>query len=199
MRGKLIVSTAVAALALLAAGTALPQAAQADTTSTPVPATGSFSFTTGPGILSTWDYNNIKVSTSSPASYSTKNNGTQGTANFPVVARQQTATFTGGQIRITNSKTGEYINCLNPAVEVLVKVVDCVMADKTNKRLFTIAKIGAVKTLNSVYTTTTSYTGLDLKITDQATADWMNAKLRTNTFSPSVVFATGELVSTYSK
>jgi hypothetical protein len=199
MRGKLIVSTAVAALALLAAGAALPQAAQADTTSTPVPATGSFSFTTGPGILSTWDYNNIKVSTSAPASYSTKNTGTQGTANFPVVARQQTAVFTGGQIRITNSKTGEYINCLNPAVDVLVKVVDCVMADKTNKRLFTIAKIGAVKTLNSVYTTTTSYTGLDLKITDQATADWMNAKLRTNTFSPSVVFATGELVSTYSK
>jgi len=199
MRGKLIVSTAVAALALLAAGTALPQAAQADSTTTPSPATGSFSFTTGPGILSTWDYNNIKISTSSPATYSTKTNGTQGLASFPVVARQRTATFTGGQIRITNSKTGDYINCLNPAVDVLVKVVDCVMADKTNKHLFTIAKFGSVKTFNSVYTTTTIYSDLDLKITDQATADWMNAKLRTNTFSPSVVFATGELVSTYSK
>ena len=199
MRGKLTVSTVVAAMALLAAGAALPQAAQADTPSAPVPATGSFSFTTGPGILSTWDYNNIKVSTAAPAAYSAKNNGTQGIASFPVVARQRTATFTGGQIRITNSKTGDFINCLNPAVDVLVKVVDCVMADKTNKRLFTIAKIGAVKTLTSVYTTTMSYTGLDLKITDQETADWMNAKLRTNTFSPSVVFATGELVSTYSK
>lgn len=198
MRGKLIVSTAVAALALLAAGTALPQAAQADTPPAPVPATGSFSFTTGPGILTTWDYNNIKLSTAAPAAYSTKNNGTQGIAGFPVVARQRTATFTGGQIRITNSKTGEFINCLNPAVDVLVKVVDCVMADKTNKRLFTIAKIGSVKTLTSIYTTTTSYTGLDLKIADQATADWMNAKLRTNSFSPSVVFATGELISTYS-
>ena len=195
MRGKTIVSTAVATAALIAGGIAAPLAAQAD----PTPATGAFSFTTGPGILSTWAYNNLRVTTTLPTVSVAKNNGTQITSVFPVVAVEKTANFTGGQIRITNTKTNDYINCLNPAVDVAVKVVDCVMADKTNKRMFAIAKIGSRKTLSSVYTTTNSYTGLDLRIIDQATADWMNAKLKTNTFSPSVVFATGELTVTYGK
>ena len=195
MRGKTIVSTAVATAALIAGGIAAPLAAQAD----PTPATGAFSFTTGPGILSTWAYNNLRVTTTLPTISVAKNNGTQITSVFPVVAVEKTANFTGGQIRITNTKTNDYINCLNPAVDVAVKVVDCVMADKTNKRMFAIAKIGSRKTLSSVYTTTNSYTGLDLRIIDQATADWMNAKLKTNTFSPSVVFATGELTVTYGK
>lgn len=195
MRGKTIVSTAVATAALIAGGIAAPLAAHAD----PTPATGAFSFTTGPGILSTWAYNNLRVTTSLPTISVAKNNGTQITSVFPVVAVEKTANFTGGQIRITNTKTNDYINCLNPAVDVAVKVVDCVMADKTNKRMFTIAKIGSKKTLSSVYTTTNSYTGLDLRIIDQATADWMNTKLKTNTFSPSVVFATGELTVTYGK
>ena len=195
MRGKTIVSTAVATAALIAGGIAAPLAAHAD----PTPATGAFSFTTGPGILSTWAYNNLRVTTTLPTVSVAKNNGTQITSVFPVVAVEKTANFTGGQIRITNTKTNDYINCLNPAVDVAVKVVDCVMADKTNKRMFAIAKIGSRKTLSSVYTTTNSYTGLDLRIIDQATADWMNAKLKTNTFSPSVVFATGELTVTYGK
>jgi hypothetical protein len=195
MRRKSIVSTAVATAALIAGSALLPSAAHAE----PIPATGAFSFTTGPGILSTWAYNSLRVTTTLPTVSVSRNNGTQITSVFPVVAVEKTANFTGGQIRITNTKTSDYINCLNPAVDVAVKVVDCVMADKTNKRLFAIAKIGSTKTLNSVYTTTNSYTGIDLKILYQATADWMNAKLKTNTFSPSVVFATGELTVTYGK
>ena len=195
MRGKTIVSTAVASAALILGSVLIPAAAHAE----PTPATGAFSFTTGPGILSTWAYNNLRVTTMLPTISISRNNGTQIASMFPVVAVERSANFTGGQIRITNTKTNDYINCMNPAVDVAVKVVDCVMADKTNKRLFAIAKIGAVKTLSSVYTTTNSYTGLDLKIADQATADWMNTKLKTNTFSPSVVFATGELTVTYGK
>ena len=185
----------MATAALIVGSALLPSVAHAE----PIPATGAFSFTTGPGILSTWAYNNLRVTTTLPTVSVARNNGTQITSVFPVVAKEKTANFTGGQIRITNTKTGDYINCLNPAVDVAVKVVDCVMADKTNKRVFAIAKIGSTKTLSSVYTTTNSYTGLDLKIVDQATADWMNAKLKTNTFSPSVVFATGELTVTYGK
>ena len=189
--------TAAGVTALLVAALALPSSAIADPASPPIPATGAFTFTTGPGILTTWAYNDLKVSTTAPASNSSKNSGAQAVVAFPVVAKDKTAVFTGGQIRITNAKTGDYINCLNPAVDTLVRVVDCVMPDKTNKRLFAIAKIGSVKTLNSLYTSTSSFTGLDLKIASQEIADWMNLKLRTNTFSPSVVFATGELTVTY--
>jgi len=193
----MMLRTAAGVTALLVAALALPSSAIADPASPPIPATGAFTFTTGPGILTTWAYNDLKVSTTAPASNSSKNSGAQAVVAFPVVAKDKTAVFTGGQIRITNAKTGDYINCLNPAVDTLVRVVDCVMPDKTNKRLFAIAKIGSVKTLNSLYTSTSSFTGLDLKIASQEIADWMNLKLRTNTFSPSVVFATGELTVTY--
>ncbi|MFA7323541.1 MAG: hypothetical protein WC005_04205 [Candidatus Nanopelagicales bacterium] len=197
MRRRMMLRTAAGVTALLVAALALPSSAIADPASPPIPATGAFTFTTGPGILTTWAYNDLKVSTTAPASNSSKNSGAQAVVAFPVVAKDKTAVFTGGQIRITNAKTGDYINCLNPAVDTLVRVVDCVMPDKTNKRLFAIAKIGSVKTLNSLYTSTSSFTGLDLKIASQEIADWMNLKLRTNTFSPSVVFATGELTVTY--
>ena len=120
MRGKSIVSTAVASAALIAGGIAAPLAAHAE----PIPATGAFSFTTGPGILSTWAYNNLRVTTTLPTVSVSRNNGTQITSVFPVVAKEKTANFTGGQIRITNTKTNDFINCLNPAVDMAVKVVD---------------------------------------------------------------------------
>ena len=40
---------------------------------------------------------------------------------------------------------------------------------------------------------------MDLKIASQEVADYMNLKLHTNTFSPSVVFATGELTVSYAR
>ncbi len=199
MRAKAILSTAVALAALAGPALVLPSAAQADTGSTAAPATGAFTFTTGPGILTTWAYNNIRVSGAAPATYVTKNSGTQAIAEFPVVAHEKTAVFTGGSIRITNSKTGDYINCLNPAVDTLVRVVDCVMPDKTNKQLFAISNIGSFRSLPTIYSVNSSFTGMDLKIASQEIADYMNLKLHTNTFSPSVVFATGELTVSYAR
>lgn len=196
---KAIFSTAVALSAVLGTALTLPPAFAADTTSSASPATGAFTFTTGPGILTTWAYNNIRVSGAAPATYVTKNNGTQAIADFPVVAREKTAIFTGGSLRITNAKTGDFINCLNPAIDTLVRVVDCVMPDKTNKRLFAISNIASVRSLPTVYSVNSSFTGMDLKIASQEVADYMNLKLHTNTFSPSVVFATGELTVSYAR
>ncbi len=196
MRTKAMLSTLVAVAALIGPAVLLPYSAQADTADAE-PATGAFTFTTGPGILTTWAYNTIKVSGTSPATYVTKNNGAQAIATFPVVAHEKTAIFTGGSLRITNSKTGDFINCLNPAVDTLVRVVDCVMPDKTNKRLFSISKIASFRSLPTLYTVNSSFTGMDLKIASQEIADYMNLKLHTNTFSPSVVFATGELTVSY--
>ncbi len=190
-------ATLVAVVGVLAAA---PNAAMAaDPVSTAEPASGAFTFTTGPGILTTWAYNNIKVSGAPPATYSPKNNGTQAIALFPVVAHEKTAIFTGGSIRITNAKTGDFINCLNPAVDTLVRVVDCVMPDKTNKRLFAISNIASVRSLPTIYSVNQSFTGMDLRIASQEVADYMNLKLHTNTFSPSVVFATGELTVSYAR
>ncbi|MDO9484797.1 MAG: hypothetical protein Q7K25_01885 [Actinomycetota bacterium] len=196
MRTKAMLSTLVAVAALIGPAVLLPYSTQA-VAAEAEPATGAFTFTTGPGILTTWAYNTIKVSGTSPATYVTKNNGAQAIATFPVVAHEKTAIFTGGSLRITNSKTGDFINCLNPAVDTLVRVVDCVMPDKTNKRLFSISKIASFRSLPTLYTVNSSYTGMDLKIASQEIADYMNLKLHTNTFSPSVVFATGELTVSY--
>ena len=198
MRAKAILTTMVAMVAVLGPALGLPGAANAETT-TAQPATGAFTFTTGPGILTTWAYNTIKVSSAAPASYAIKNNGAQAIIAFPVVAHEKTAFFTGGSLRITNTKTGDFINCLNPAVDTLVRVVDCVMPDKTNKRLFAISNIASVRSLPTIYSVNSSYTGMDLKIASQEMADYMNLKLHTNTFSPSVVFATGELIVSYAR
>lgn len=199
MRRSVLARTAAAAAVLATAALVLPAAAQADSTTGPIPAAGAFTFTTGRGILSTWTYNDIKLTTTSPATSVSKNSGTQALIAFPVVARDRSAVFTGGQLRITNTKTGDSINCLNPAVDTIVRVVDCVMPDRTNKRLFAISRIGEVRTLSSLYTSTSNYTDMDLKIASQEIADWMNLKLHTNTFSPSVVFATSELLVTSSR
>lgn len=199
MRRTVLARTAAAAVILAMTAVAMPHASGADSTTGPIPAQGAFTFTTGRGILSTWTYNDIKLSTTAPAANVPKNSGTQALISFPVVARDRSAVFTGGQLRITNTKTGEFINCLNPAVDTTVRVVDCVMPDKTNKRLFAISRIGSVKTLSSLYSTTSNFTDMDLKIASQEIADWMNTKLRTNTFSPSVVFATSELLVTSSR
>lgn len=196
---KAIFSTAVALTAVLGTALTLPTASAADPTTSASPAVGAFTFTTGPGILTTWAYNNIKVSGISPATYVTKFNGATAIADFPVVAHEKTAIFTGGSLRITNAKTGEFINCLNPAVDTLVRVVDCVMPDKTNKRLFAISNIASVRSLPTIYSVNSSFTGMDLKIASQEVADYMNLKLHTNTFSPSVVFATGELTVSYAR
>lgn len=199
MRVKAILSTSVALTAVLGAALTLPPAFAADPSTNASPASGAFTFTTGPGILTTWAYNNIKVSVLPPALYFPRLSGAQAVAAFPVVAHEKSAVFTGGSLRITNSKTGDFINCMNPAVDTLVRVVDCVMPDKTNKRLFAISDIGSVRSLPTIYSVNTSYTGMDLKIASQEIADFMNLKLHTNTFSPSVVFATGELTVSYAR
>ena len=199
MRVRAILSTAVALAAVLGTALTLPSASAADPAPTAPPASGTFAFTTGPGILTTWAYNNIKVSGAAPATFVPKNNGTQADVTFPVVAHEKTAIFTGGSLRITNSKTGDFINCLNPAVDTLVRVVDCVMPDKTNKRLFAISNIATFRSLPTIYSVNQSFTGMDLKIASQDVADYMNLKLHTNTFSPSVVFATGELTVSYAR
>ena len=197
MRAKAILTSVVTLATVVGAVAVGLNPAQAEPSTTASPASGAFSFTTGPGILTTWAYNSIKVTGASPAAYIPKNNGTQAFALFPVVAHEKTAVFTGGSIRITNTKTGDYINCLNPAVDTLVRVVDCVMPDRTNMQLFAISDMASVRSLPTIYSVNTSYTGMELKIASQEVADYMNLKLHTNTFSPSVVFATGELTVSY--
>jgi hypothetical protein len=77
-------------------------------------------------------------------------------------------------------------------------VIDCVLKDGTNAKLFAITSIASTKQTLGVYDST-NYRGMKLQVADQEIADFLNDELSVNLFSPSVTFALAQLTVTSSR
>lgn len=159
------------------------------------PATGSFTYTTANGILPTWTTESIRISGISPGSAITDGRQLRARVSIPVVATKGSATFAAGGFRLTNTDTGDVVNCATPAIDTKAKVIDCVVAG-TNRQIFAITSFGKRTSYSGSYFTTTTWSGLVLKVANTAMADYLNEALDTNTFSASVNFANAQLVVT---
>jgi len=161
-----------------------------------LPAGGTFSFSTANGILPTWEAEDIVLVGSAPASVTTTATGTRARVRMPLVARTGTAHAAAGGFRLTNTSTGKSVRCSSPTIDTRARVVDCVMADGTNAKIFTITKIRSRSRFAGSSTITTIYRGMELKIDGQDMADLLNDSLDTYSFSPYVRVGVGDLVVT---
>ena len=162
------------------------------------PATGSFTYTTANGILPTWTSQSIRITGISPGSAITDARGLRARVSIPVVATKGSANFAAGGFRLTNTKTGVYVNCATPVIDTKAMVIDCVVAG-VNRQIFAISELGKRAAYSGSYFTTTTRNGLVLKVASTAMADYLNQTLSANTFSPSVIFANAQLVITQPK
>lgn len=170
-------------------------AAPASATET-LPASGTFSFTTGNGILPTWEAEDIVLVGIAPASVVTTATGTTARVTMPIVAKTGTANAVAGGFRITNTLTGDSVRCSTPTIDTRARVIDCVLADGTNADLFTITDIRTRTRLTGASTVTTIFRGMTLKINGQDMADTLNEELGVYTFSPFVTVGVGDLIVT---
>jgi len=164
-------------------------AAQADD----IEARGSFQFSTAPGILPTWNSQDLRLSGLSPAT--TLTNVGLGTVavTLPVVARNGTATATAGGFRILNVDEQRSVICANPVVDTRALVIDCVVPGRGNMQLFAITSIDARSTSTTSSTQTQRFEGVDFRVASSAMADYLNDTLQTNVFSPYVTLGSGTL------
>lgn len=181
--------------AACALGLALVAAAPAQAVET-LPASGTFSFSTGNGILPTWSAEDIVLIGVSPGSVVTTSTGTTARVSLPIVAKTGTANAAAGGFRLSNTVTGESVRCSNPVIDTRARVVDCVLADGTNARLFTISAIRSRSRVTGSSTVTTVFRGVQLRLNGQVAADRLNEALGTYAFSPSVTIGTGDLIVT---
>jgi len=158
-------------------------------------ASGGFFFTTANGIAPTWLASGITLSAISPGSALSNSPLTRVRVSIPIVAQLGTANFAAGGFKIQNTKTREFVNCQTPVIDTRAKVIDCVLKDGTNARLFAITSIGAVKQTLGYYDST-NYRGMKLRVASQEAADILNGDLSVNLFSPSVTFALAQLTVT---
>lgn len=158
-------------------------------------ASGRFTFTTGNGIVPTWDAANVRITGVSPGSAITNAQATKARVSIPVVAINGSAVFAAGGFRITNTDTGDFINCATPAIDTRARVIDC-SVQGTNLRLFRISSMSRPVRVNGRYTTTTIYRDVELRVASSQMAKLMNARLSVNLFSPYVVVGVGELTVT---
>ena len=200
------VSVAAAAIVLAASaltaapGTAAPvgpspRAGTAAKARTTQEASGRFTFTTGNGIVPTWDAANIRITGVSPGSAITNAEATQARVSIPVVAVNGSTVFAAGGFRLTNTDTGDFINCATPAIDTRALVIDCAVQG-TNMKLFRLSSIGRPSRVNGTFTTTSIYRDVELRVASSQMAKLMNARLGVNVFSPYVVVGTGELAVT---
>jgi len=183
----------IALACALGLATVAPAPAQAAET---LPASGTFSFSTGNGILPTWTAEGIVLIGISPGSVVTTSTGTTARVSLPIVAKTGTANAAAGGFRLSNTATGASVRCSNPVIDTRARVVDCVLADGTNARVFTITSITSRSRVAGSSTTTTIFRGVRLRINGQAMADMLNKSLGTYAFSPSVTIGTGDLIVT---
>ena len=181
--------------ALCALGLALVGATPAQAADT-LPASGTFSFSTANGILPTWSAEDIVLIGVSPGSVVTTTTGTTARVSLPIVAKTGTANAAAGGFRLSNTDTGESVRCSNPVIDTRARVVDCVLADGTNARVFTISAITSRSRVTGSSTVTTIFRGVRLRINGQAMADMLNDSLSTYAFSPFVTIGTGDLIVT---
>lgn len=178
------------AVGLLAATTASPANAFEQ------PATGTFSWTTAPGILPAWDRAGIALVGVSPGSVITSTLTSSARVSLPIVAKAGTANATAGGFRFVNTKTGESVRCSVPSIDTRARVVDCVLNTGYNAAIFEITNIDSRSKVSNTFTRTTLFQGMELRIINQQMADRLNEDLDTKVFSASVVVGNGDLVVT---
>jgi hypothetical protein len=161
-----------------------------------VRASGTFSFTTGNGILPTWTSDDIVLIGVSPGSVVTSALNLTARVSMPIVAKTGSANAAAGGFRINNTVTGESVRCSSPTIDTRARVVDCVMIDGTNKALFAITSIGSQARVTGSSTITYVYRKVTLRLNGQRVADQLNRDLSTTAFSPSVTIGTGDLIVT---
>jgi hypothetical protein len=187
--------------ALTALAAALSTAVAAFTASAPAsayeqPATGTFTWTTAPGILPAWDSAGISLVGVSPGSVLTNSATRTARVNLPVIAKSSTANATAGGFRFVNTTTGEQVRCSVPTVDTRARVVDCVLPSGYNAALFEITDIDSRSKVNTPTTLTTVFQDMQLRIINQEMANRLNDDLDTTVFSASVVIGNGSLVVT---
>ena len=165
-------------------------------TAAEVPATGTFSFTTGPGILPAWDSANISLVGVSPGSVITNTGTNIARVTLPLVAKSGTANAAAGGFRFTNNDTGATFRCSNPTIDTRARVVDCVLPSGYNAAVFAITDIEERTRIDTDETKTTIFQGMTLQIINREMAIRLNDELDTNVFSASVVLGDGSLVVT---
>ena len=171
---------------------ALGSPAQANDVPT-VDASGTFTFTTNPGILPTWESAGISIVGISPGSVITTTGGLNARITLPVVAKTGTANATAGGFRLLNAETGLSVRCQVPTVDTRARLVNCVFADGSERSLFVITAIADRFKVTDSDSITTFFRGIDMSFVDSASAASLNTALKVNVFSASVSVARGVL------
>lgn len=180
---------------LLALVTTIAVAAPAQAAET-LPASGTFSFTTGNGILPTWAAEDIVIVGISPGSVVTAASNLTARVSVPIIAKTGTANAAAGGFRLINTETGASVRCANPTIDTRARLVDCVLGDGTNATLFRISNITSRSRVTGSSTITTIFRGVQLRINGQDQADFLNEELGTTAFSPYVTVGNGDLIVT---
>jgi len=158
-----------------------------------IEATGTFTFTTSPGILPTWASAGIVLVGISPGSVMTASASLNARITLPVVAKTGTANAVAGGFRLLNSQTGQTVRCQVPTIDTRARLIDCVLTDGTVSTLFVITEIADRFKVADRESITTFFRGIDLSLVDSASAASLNTALGTNVFSASVSVARGAL------
>ena len=183
-------SSCAVAAALLALIPAVPASAAE------VPAEGSFTFTTGPGILPAWDSAGISIVGVSPGSVITNTSAKTARVILPLVAKAGTANAAAGGFRFLNTETGDSFRCSNPTIDTRARVIDCVLPSGYNSTVFAITDIEGRAKANTDTTKTTIFQGMRIQIINREMANRLNDELDTNVFSTSVILADASLIVT---
>lgn len=169
-----------------------------DTEVATIPATGTFTFTTAPGIGPAWDTAGITLTPITPATLTQLPQTGTKTLQMPVVAKTGSANALSGGFRLTNTKTRQVVNCFIPTLDTKARVLDCVTIGagavwETTKFFFAISKIQSWSATDSNGERTSTLTGIEFAVLDSDTAKFFNAELSTTVFTTSVTIATGTM------
>ena len=178
-------------------GAVLGTSAHAYTNPNTLPATGSFTLNTAPGIVPAWEREDIVLTAISPATATDLSVTATTKLTMPVVAKTGSAVALSGGFRLTNTQTRETIRCMIPTVDTKALVLDCIVNVDENLQIFAIDKIRSRSSDVGFDSRTSQFTGMEFKVASIATADKMNKALSTSVFTPSVVIAVGDLTVTW--
>lgn len=178
-------------------GAVLGTSAHAYTNPNTLPATGSFTLNTAPGIVPAWEREDIVLTAISPATATDLSVTATTKLTMPVVAKTGSAVALSGGFRLTNTQTRETIRCMIPTVDTKALVLDCIVNVDENLQIFAIDKIRSRSSDVGFDSRTSQFTGMEFKVASLATADKMNKALSTSVFTPSVVIAVGDLTVTW--
>ena len=171
-------------------------AAQSSGHATEQPATGTFTFTTGPGILPAWDTADVSLVGVSPGSVITNRITNTARVSLPLVAKSGTANAAAGGFRFVNTETGDSFRCSVPTIDTRARLIDCVLPSGYNSTVFEITDIAERTKVNTANTKTTIFQDMEMRIINREMANRLNDELDTRVFSASVVIGTGSLIVT---